>query len=104
MTIEDLKDNKKQMEKVKLVHYSRNTDSYNKWKNNFPNLAEVLDEFPSVKPSYKILLTKLPKLRPRFYSISSSQKISKDIVAITFGVVKYQSEGKPVHYGVCSKW
>lgn len=104
LTLDDLKDTEKLNEKVKLENYARNSESYNKWKINYPNLAEALDEFPSVKPSYKILLTKLPKLRPRFYSVSSSQKISNDIVAITFGVVRYQPDGKPVHYGVCSKW
>ena len=50
------------------------------------------------------MLTQLPKLQPRFYSISSSPKLAKDIISITLGVIEYRPEGKSIHYGVCSKW
>ena len=76
---------------------------YEKWRLNGHNLVEVLEEFPSLRPNASLLLTQLPKLQPRFYSISSSPKAVDDI-HITLGVVEYQLEGKSIHYGVCSKW
>ena len=77
---------------------------YEDWKlKGWPNLAEVLDEFPSVRPNASLLITQLPKLQPRFYSISSSPKVT-DEIQITVGVVAYKPIGKPMHYGVCSKW
>jgi len=71
---------------------------------NGHNLVEVFEEFPSLRPNASLLITQLPKLQPRFYSISSSPKVYNDDIHITLGVVEYQPEGKSVHYGVCSKW
>ncbi len=62
-----------------------------------------MDDFPSVKPNASLLVTQLSKLQPRFYSISSSPKISDDI-HITLGVVELKRQNRPIHYGVCSKW
>lgn len=77
---------------------------YEEWKmKSWPNLAEVLDEFPSVRPNASLLITQLPKLQPRFYSISSSPKATDDI-HLTVGVVTYKPVNKSIHYGVCSKW
>ena len=78
--------------------------AYEEWKlNSYPNLVEVLEEFASLKPNATLLLTQLPKLQPRFYSISSSPKVT-DYIDLTMGVVEYKPKGKSMHYGVCSKW
>lgn len=77
---------------------------YEKWRLNGHNLVEVLEEFPSLRPNASLLMTQLPKLQARFYSISSSPKLIQDDIHITLGVVEYQPEGKSMHYGVCSKW
>ena len=92
-------------DKQSLLKLANEKICYENWKlNGYPNLAEVLDEFKSVYPSASLLLTQLPKLQPRFYSISSSPRVTKNIISITLGVIEYQPEGKDVHYGVCSKW
>ena len=77
---------------------------YENWKKNEPNLSELLDEFQSVRPNASLLVTQLPKLQPRFYSVSSSTKLIADDIHLTIGVVEYKPKGKSVHYGVCSKW
>jgi nitric-oxide synthase len=71
--------------------------------NGSPNLAEVLDDFPSVRPNASLLVTQLPKLQPRFYSISSSPKVSDDI-HLTMGVVEFKRANRGMFYGVCTKW
>jgi nitric-oxide synthase len=78
---------------------------YEEWRlSGWPNLVEVLEEFPSVKPNASLLITQLPTLQARFYSISSSPKNKIDDIHITVGVVEYKPTGKAIHYGVCSKW
>ncbi len=82
---------------------AKDRKTYEAWKSSWPNLVEVLEEFKSLRPNVSLLLTKLPKLQPRFYSISSSAKVSSNTVALTLGVVQYQRYDK-IHFGVCSKW
>ena len=92
-------------EKMSLVKIATQKDCYENWRHDgYPNLVDFLEEFTSVRPSASLLLTQLPELKPRFYSISSSPKIVKSIINVTFGVVEYTPYGKSTHYGVCSKW
>ncbi|XP_039593239.1 nitric oxide synthase, endothelial-like [Polypterus senegalus] len=80
---------------------------YDHWKwNNAPTLEEVLQEFPSVMLPTSLLLSQLPLLKPRYYSISSSSAAHPGEVHITVAVVQYRSrDGKgPLHQGVCSTW
>ncbi len=91
----------------KLEQLSKDTNEYEKWKfERYPNLSEVVEEFPSLKLTSSLLLTQLPKLQPRFYSISSSPKANYDEIHLTVGLVEYlpKSKTQSVHYGVCSKW
>ncbi|KAG8146231.1 hypothetical protein E2320_012603 [Naja naja] len=76
-----------------------------KWSKN-PTMVEVLQEFPSVQMPSTLLLTQLPLLQPRYYSISSSPDMYPDEVHLTVAVVSYRTrdgEG-PIHHGVCSSW
>lgn len=59
-----------------------------------PNVLEVLEEFPSLKINPSLLISQLPLLQQRFYSISSSQKSSPGEVHATIGVLKYNTMGK----------
>ncbi|XP_072754682.1 nitric oxide synthase, salivary gland-like [Anoplolepis gracilipes] len=81
--------------------------AYEDWKRwKFPNLAEVLDEFPSVVPYAPLLLLHLTPLQPRFYSISSSPSVHQGQVHLTVAVVQYRTQdgSGPVHFGVCSNY
>ncbi|CAG9096154.1 unnamed protein product [Plutella xylostella] len=81
------------------------TEEYDDWRHfHYPNLAEVLEMFPSCKPKGSLLAAILPPLQPRFYSISSSLLAHPNRVHLTVAVVRYNTrdgEG-PEHYGVCS--
>ncbi|XP_020029612.2 nitric oxide synthase, inducible isoform X1 [Castor canadensis] len=80
---------------------------YNKWKfTNSPTFLEVLEEFPSLRVPAAFLLTQLPILKPRYYSISSSQDHTPTEVHLTVAVVTYRTrDGQgPLHHGVCSTW
>ncbi|XP_012871743.1 PREDICTED: nitric oxide synthase, inducible [Dipodomys ordii] len=80
---------------------------YNKWKfTNSPTFLEVLAEFPSLRVPATFLLSQLPILKPRFYSISSSQDHTPTEIHLTVAVIAYHTQDGqgPLHHGVCSTW
>ncbi|XP_011860822.1 PREDICTED: nitric oxide synthase, salivary gland [Vollenhovia emeryi] len=94
-------------ERTQLDLLSSDPAAYEDWRHwKFPNLAEVLDEFPSVTPFAPLLLLHLTPLQPRFYSISSSPQVHRGQIHLTVAVVQYQTQNGsgPVHYGVCSNY
>uniref|UniRef100_A0A8C5TKU7 Nitric oxide synthase n=1 Tax=Malurus cyaneus samueli TaxID=2593467 RepID=A0A8C5TKU7_9PASS len=97
----------KEGDKQRLQMLCQSTEEYNKWKfYNSPNLLEVLEEFPSAEVTTAFLLTQLPFLKPRYYSVSSSCDMTPKEIHLTVAVVNYRTrdgEG-PFHHGVCSTW
>jgi len=68
---------------------------------------EVLDKFPTCKPSLEVVLELLPRLATRFYSISSSPNAVKDSIHLTVAVVRYDAPANktlPEREGVASTW
>uniref|UniRef100_A0A8C8D7M6 Nitric oxide synthase n=1 Tax=Oncorhynchus tshawytscha TaxID=74940 RepID=A0A8C8D7M6_ONCTS len=94
-------------QRKKLETLSKGLQEYEKWKwYNNPTMVEVLDEFPSIQMPSTLLLTQLPLLQPRYYSISSSPDVHPGEIHLTVAVVSYKTRGKegPIHHGVCSSW
>ncbi|XP_005402830.1 PREDICTED: nitric oxide synthase, inducible isoform X1 [Chinchilla lanigera] len=95
-----------QAERGRLETLSQPSE-YNKWKfANSPTFLEVLEEFPSLRVPAAFLLSQLPILKPRYYSISSSLDHAPSEVHLTVAVVTYRTQdGRgPLHHGVCSSW
>lgn len=69
-----------------------------KWSKN-PTIVEVLEEFPSVQMPSTLLLTQLPLLQPRYYSISSSPEMYPGEVHLTVAVVSYRTRGTVLMQG-----
>ncbi|XP_065486126.1 nitric oxide synthase 3 isoform X2 [Caloenas nicobarica] len=94
-------------QRQRLQQLSQDARLYEDWKwFRCPTLLEVLEEFPSVGLPASLLLTQLPLLQPRYYSISSAPGPSPGEIHLTVAVVTYHSENGqgPLHYGVCSTW
>ncbi|KAJ8872955.1 hypothetical protein PR048_026571 [Dryococelus australis] len=89
---------------IKLVTEPASYEDWRHW--HMPHLLEVLEQFPSVRPSAALLATQLSPLQPRFYSISSSPKVHPGQIHLTVAVVIYNTQGGkgPKHYGVCSNY
>ncbi|XP_032898999.1 nitric oxide synthase, brain isoform X1 [Amblyraja radiata] len=98
---------KDDQQKKRLEVLSKGLKEYEEWKwYNNPTIVEVLEEFPSVQVPATLLLTQLPLLQPRYYSISSSPDLYPDEIHLTVAVVSYHTrdgEGS-LHHGVCSSW
>ena len=77
------------------VTFFQDSHLYEEWKfDTYPNIVNVLDEFPSLRIPASLLLTQLPLLQSRFYSISSSLILYPGEIHATVAVVKYRTQGK----------
>ncbi|NXN99780.1 NOS2 protein, partial [Rhinopomastus cyanomelas] len=94
-------------DKQRLEVLSQSSDEYNRWKSyNSPNILEVLEEFPSAEVPTAFLLSQLPLLKPRYYSVSSCCDLTPGEIHLTVVVVSYRTRDGhgPLHHGVCSTW
>jgi sulfite reductase (NADPH) flavoprotein alpha-component len=65
------------------------------------DLLDLLQAFPSARPSLADLLRSLPPLRPRLYSIASSPRVTPREVHLCVAVVRERRRGR-VRHGVAS--
>ena len=67
------------------------------------SLIDLLEEFPECDMPFEVYLDRLPPLHPRYYSISSSARVSPDVCSITVGVLEDPARsGDGLFTGVCS--
>ncbi|XP_017347206.1 nitric oxide synthase, inducible [Ictalurus punctatus] len=98
---------KKEDDQQRLLELASNFKCYSEWKAfRKPHVLEILEEFPSLELSAEFLLSQLPLLKPRLYSVSSSPGLYPHELHLTVSVVNYRTQdGKgPLHHGVCSTW
>ncbi|XP_023692108.2 nitric oxide synthase 2b, inducible [Paramormyrops kingsleyae] len=91
----------------RLLKLSQDAEEYNSWKAfHKPTFLEVLEEFSSLEPPATFLLSQLPPLKPRLYSISSSPELNPREIHLTVTVVNYHTQDGqgPMHHGVSSTW
>ncbi|NXK03119.1 MTRR reductase, partial [Herpetotheres cachinnans] len=69
-------------------------------------LLDLLNAFPSCKPSLNLLIEHLPKLQARSYSVSSSNLYQPGKLCFVFNVVEFPAcPARPVsRKGVCTGW
>eukprot|EP00730_Choanoeca_flexa_P013197 TRINITY_DN5061_c0_g1_i2.p1 TRINITY_DN5061_c0_g1~~TRINITY_DN5061_c0_g1_i2.p1 ORF type:complete len:658 (+),score=164.43 TRINITY_DN5061_c0_g1_i2:63-2036(+) len=67
-------------------------------------LMDVLTDFPSVMIPGDHLMELLPRMQPRYYSISSSSKQHPDAIHITAAVVRYNNKVNTEVEGVATTW
>ena len=69
------------------------------------SLLDLLEDYPSCDMPFDVFLDRLPPLRPRYYSISSSPLVSPDMCSITTGVLRGPARsGIGEFTGVCSTY
>jgi cytochrome P450 / NADPH-cytochrome P450 reductase len=69
------------------------------------SLLDLLEDYPACDLPFEVFLDRLPPLRPRYYSISSSPMVSPDMCTITTGVLRGPARsGVGEFNGVCSSY
>jgi cytochrome P450/NADPH-cytochrome P450 reductase len=69
------------------------------------SLLDLLENYPACDMPFEVFLDRLPPLRPRYYSISSSPLVSPDMCSITTGVLRGPARsGVGEFNGVCSSY
>ena len=68
----------------------------------YRSIVAILEDLPSLKPPLDHLCELLPRLHPRYYSISSSPKVYPTSVHITAVVVRYETPTKRIVKGVAT--
>jgi len=66
------------------------------------NILAILEDLPSLKPKIDHICELLPRLQPRFYSISSSPKIHPKSIHVTAVLVDYKTRTDRHMQGVCT--
>lgn len=66
--------------------------------------AEILYDFPSAHPSLDVLLTLIPRIKARHYSIASSMKAHPHSVHLLVVEVEWITPQKRQRYGQCSHY
>lgn len=78
---------------------------YSKWiSDDNRNIVHILEDLPSVKIAIDHLCELLPRLQPRYYSISSSPKLHPTTVHVTAVKVEYTTPTNRLVKGVATSW
>lgn len=91
----------------RLKKLATNIEEYEEWKTfRYPNMADILNEFSSIKMTPEFILTQLPLLQPRYYSISSSPLSHQSEILLTVAILKFRSQGGKgkLYQGLCSNY
>jgi sulfite reductase alpha subunit-like flavoprotein len=67
-------------------------------------LLEILHKFPSSNPPLASLLSELPELKPRYYSVSCSPLLYPTSVQIAFTLVNYETPLHQHRQGIATSW
>ncbi|CAF3904232.1 unnamed protein product [Rotaria sp. Silwood1] len=87
-----------------ILELGKGAQRYEDWKINAPSVKEMLNQFPSVKIPLDEIIQILPKLQPRYYSISSSTRFNENQLHITVGVATYITPRGVIREGICSSY
>nr|CAD7605453.1 unnamed protein product [Timema genevievae] len=68
------------------------------------NIVHILEDLPTCRPALDHLCELLPRLQPRYYSISSSPKVYPNSVHVTAVLVEYETPTGRTNKGVATTW
>jgi len=96
----------KESEKLLFLSSSEGREKFTQMvHNNAMSLLELMQAFPSAKPSLGAFFGSIcPRIQPRYYSISSSPLHDPNHIHVTAAVVHEKKPTGKIHKGVCTNW
>jgi sulfite reductase (NADPH) flavoprotein alpha-component len=92
-------------EKLGWLASSEGAQDLEQWvSDETPTFADVLRKFPSARPSLDDLLSMIPAIHPRHYSISSSMNVHKTSVHLLVVVVDWKTKSGVNRMGQCTRY
>ncbi|XP_013413682.1 nitric oxide synthase, inducible isoform X2 [Lingula anatina] len=89
----------------RLITLAKNEEAYLQWRDyKMPTIVDVLSEFQSIQLPVAFLLSQLPILEPRCFSVSSSPDVHPNEIHLTVGVLQYRTNDGRLHDGLCTTW
>lgn len=67
-------------------------------------VIEVMEDFPKIAVPLEAFISNAPLLRPRYYSISSSPTMDKDVIGLTVALFHLVTPLGRDRKGLCSRW
>eukprot|EP01006_Ploeotia_vitrea_P057942 TRINITY_DN68505_c0_g1_i1.p1 TRINITY_DN68505_c0_g1~~TRINITY_DN68505_c0_g1_i1.p1 ORF type:complete len:692 (-),score=387.30 TRINITY_DN68505_c0_g1_i1:64-1905(-) len=96
---------KDEADKKRLMSWTNDAQGKLEYTRAKMNMVQVLERCPSVDIPFAHFLEFVPKLQPRFYTISSSVQAHPDTVHATVSLTREQRpDGAPLLEGVCSRY
>lgn len=65
---------------------------------------EALEDFPSATPPEEYIIDLIRPIQPRYFSISSSQKIHENEIHLTIAIVQFKTPFERTRFGKCTNW
>jgi sulfite reductase (NADPH) flavoprotein alpha-component len=91
--------------KEEIAHLIADSDKFEQYVNDFtPTFADLLRRFHSARPSIEELIRVIPSMKPRHYSIASSQKMHPNSVHLLIVVVDWVSKDGVQRYGQATRF
>jgi sulfite reductase (NADPH) flavoprotein alpha-component len=91
--------------KEEIAHLISDNDKFEQYVNDFtPTFADLLRKFHSARPSIEELIRVIPSMKPRHYSIASSQKMHPNSVHLLIVVVDWVSKDGVQRYGQATRF
>ncbi|KAJ3054153.1 hypothetical protein HK097_002533 [Rhizophlyctis rosea] len=69
-----------------------------------PTYADLLERFPSARPSLEDLLALIPAIKPRHYSIASAQSMHPNSVHLLIVLVDWKTKSGALRFGQCTRY
>jgi len=95
---------KDEKEKAKLLYFASDAQGKEEFNDLKYNWVELLEAFPSIDIPFAHLIELIPRLQPRYYTISSSSKVSPRQLAITVSRFTRPKPNGREHIGTCSDY